>query len=73
MAGCSGFVQYTMAGVIFTIGFSNPSVGNNKVGIGFSGKGVTIDPLAALRLHVFFYKKPSEGPSIKSFLIFFKF
>ena len=43
MAGCSGYVQYSMSGVILTIGFSNPSVGNNKVGVGFSGKVVSID------------------------------
>lgn len=40
MAGCSGYVQYKFLGVIFTIGFSNPSVGNNKVGVGISGKKV---------------------------------
>ncbi|XP_066912782.1 uncharacterized protein [Clytia hemisphaerica] len=42
-AGCSGYVQYRLCGdrtKILTIGFSNPSVGNNKVGVGFTGKQV---------------------------------
>ena len=41
MAGCSGYVQYKVLGVVLTIGFSNPSVGNNKVGVGLSGKQVS--------------------------------
>ena len=51
MAGCSGYVQYAMSGVILTIGFSNPSVGNNKVGVGFSGKVVSIQSYSIIIKH----------------------
>ena len=34
LAGCSGYVTYKMNGNIVTIAFSNPSAGNNKVGVG---------------------------------------
>lgn len=39
MAGCSGFVQYMMNGNTLTVGFSNPSVGDNKVGVGIAQTG----------------------------------
>nr|XP_012567076.1 uncharacterized protein LOC100199298 isoform X3 [Hydra vulgaris] len=40
MSGCSGYVQYLMNGSLVTIGFSNPSVGTNKLGVsaGVDGK-----------------------------------
>lgn len=37
MAGCSGYVTYRMFNTDITFGFSNPSVGNNKLGIGTAG------------------------------------
>ena len=40
LAGCSGYVTYRMFDTDITIAFSNPSVGNNKLGVGISGKGV---------------------------------
>ena len=42
MAGCSGYVQYEISGQVLTIGFSNPSAGKNKVGIGLTGKKVKL-------------------------------
>ena len=45
MAGCSGYVQFRISGIILTIAFSNPSVGNNKVGVGMSGKMVILNIL----------------------------
>ena len=40
LAGCSGYVTYEVDGTNITIGFSNPSVGTNKLGVGTQGKGV---------------------------------
>lgn len=40
LAGCSGYVTYRMFDTVITIAFSNPSVGNNKLGVGTSGKRV---------------------------------
>ena len=40
LAGCSGYVTYRMFDTDITIAFSNPSVGNNKLGVGTSGKRV---------------------------------
>ncbi|XP_066917806.1 uncharacterized protein [Clytia hemisphaerica] len=40
MAGCSGYVQYRINGQVLTIGFSNPSAGKNKVGVGLTGKKI---------------------------------
>ena len=37
LSGCSGYVQYEICGDVVTIGFSNPSVGTNKVGVGVGG------------------------------------
>ena len=37
--GCSGWVQYRMNETVVTIGFSNPRVGYNKLGIGTNGEG----------------------------------
>ena len=39
-AGCSGYVTYRMFDTNITIAFSNPSVGNNKLGDGTGGKKV---------------------------------
>ncbi len=39
-AGCSGYVNYTLNSQIVTIGFSNPVMGTNKLGIGTTGKSV---------------------------------
>jgi len=43
LAGCSGYVQYKMSGTVITIGFSNPTFGTNKLGVGTTGKGVWDD------------------------------
>ncbi|KXJ27441.1 hypothetical protein AC249_AIPGENE2602 [Exaiptasia diaphana] len=43
MAGCSGYVTYRMLNTDITIGFSNPSVGNNKLGVGTTGHKVWDD------------------------------
>ncbi len=40
LAGCSGYVQYSMNGTDVTIAFSNPAVGTNKLGVGTNGKSV---------------------------------
>ena len=40
LAGCSGTVTYTMNNTQVTFGFSNPSVGTNKLGVGTSGRAV---------------------------------
>ena len=40
LAGCSGTVSYRMNNTEVTFGFSNPSVGTNKVGVGTSGRAV---------------------------------
>ena len=40
VAGCSGMVTYTMNHTEVTFGFSNPSVGTNKLGVGTSGRDV---------------------------------
>eukprot|EP00111_Clytia_hemisphaerica_P007998 TCONS_00023235-protein len=40
MAGCSGYVQYRINDQVLTIGFSNPSAGSSKVGVGLIGKKV---------------------------------
>ena len=37
LAGCSGYVTYQMGGIEFSIAFSNPSVGTNKLGVGLDG------------------------------------
>ncbi|XP_074620183.1 uncharacterized protein LOC141878991 [Acropora palmata] len=37
LAGCSGYVTYQIAGTEFSIAFSNPSVGKNKLGVGLDG------------------------------------
>ena len=42
MAGCSGYVQYLVNGNTVTIAFSNPSVGNNKVGVGIQQNGTLV-------------------------------
>ena len=39
-AGCSGYAQFNMSGVVVTIAFSNPSAGTNKLGVGTTGKNV---------------------------------
>lgn len=39
-AGCSGYTQYKMAGIIVTIAFSNPDAGANKINIGTDGMSV---------------------------------
>lgn len=43
LAGCSGYVTYNIFGSNITIGFSNPTVGVNKVGVGTGGKKVWDD------------------------------
>ena len=40
LAGCSGYVTYEMGPKEVTIGFSNPVVGYNKLGVGTSGSTV---------------------------------
>ena len=40
LAGCSGTVTYTMNHTQVTFGFSNPSAGTNKLGVGTSGREV---------------------------------
>ena len=40
LAGCSGYVTYVVDGTDVTIGFSNPSSGSNKLGVGTEGKCV---------------------------------
>ena len=39
LAGCSGYVTYQIGGTEFSIAFSNPSVGKNKLGVGLDGRG----------------------------------
>ena len=39
-AGCSGYVTYKMGSTEVTIGFSNPLVGFNKLGVGTDGSTV---------------------------------
>lgn len=39
-AGCSGYVTYSMFDTNITIAFSNPFLGNNKLGVGTGGKKV---------------------------------
>lgn len=41
--GCSGYVNYLADGGDVTFGYSNPSIGTNKLGVGNSGKGVWDD------------------------------
>ena len=43
LAGCSGYVTYKMFDTDITIGFSNPSAGTNKLGVGTGGKSVWDD------------------------------
>ena len=43
LAGCSGYVQYEIGNTVVTIGFSNPSVGSNKLGVGTGGMSVWDD------------------------------
>ena len=43
LAGCSGTVTYTMNHTQVTFGFSNPSSGSNKLGVGTSGRKVWDD------------------------------
>ena len=38
LAGCSGYVTYQIGGTEFSIAFSNPSVGKNKLGVGLDGR-----------------------------------
>jgi hypothetical protein len=40
LAGCSGYVNYTLGTGEVTIAFSNPSVGSNKLGVGVGGHDV---------------------------------
>ena len=35
--GCSGYVTYQIGGTEFSIAFSNPSIGRNKLGVGVDG------------------------------------
>ncbi len=58
LTGCSGYVDYTLNMGTVTIGFSNPYVGSNKVGIGTDGKGVWDD-----------MSSHDYGPFIKEFTI----
>lgn len=37
LTGCSGYVTYRMIDTEFSIAFSNPSVGTNKLGVGLDG------------------------------------
>ena len=38
LAGCSGYVTYEMEGTEFSIAFSNPLIGTNKLGVGLDGE-----------------------------------
>lgn len=40
LAGCSGFISYTMNAAVVTIAFSNPVSGSNKLGCGNGTKSV---------------------------------
>lgn len=40
LAGCSGYVQYEIGGVLIAFGFSNPVWGWNKLGVGTGGMEV---------------------------------
>lgn len=40
LSGCSGYTSYDINGTVITFGFSNPSSGKNKVGVGVGGKTV---------------------------------
>lgn len=40
LAGCSGYTSYDINGTVVTFGFSNPSSGKNKLGVGVGGKTV---------------------------------
>ena len=42
-AGCSGYVTYNMFHTDITIAFSNPSVGDNKLGVGKGGQDVWME------------------------------
>ena len=37
LAGCSGYVTYQIGGSEFSVAFSNPVVGTNKLGVGLDG------------------------------------
>lgn len=38
LSGCSGYVTYRMSGTEFSIAFSNPLIGTNKLGVGPDGE-----------------------------------
>ena len=43
LAGCSGTVDYKINETCVTFGFSNPSAGSNKLGVGTTGRSVWDD------------------------------
>ena len=45
LAQCSGYVTYQIGGTEFSIAFSNPSVGTNKLGVGLDG-GRTLENMS---------------------------
>ena len=45
LAGCSGYVQYEIGGVVVTFAFSNPSSGRNKLGVGTADGKVVWDKM----------------------------
>ncbi|WP_343644170.1 hypothetical protein [Chryseobacterium sp.] len=40
LAGCSGYITYILCNTLFTVAFSNPVSGRNKLGVGLDGKDV---------------------------------
>jgi hypothetical protein len=40
LAGCSGYINYTLNNQIVTIAFSNPKIGSNKLGCGVGGQKI---------------------------------
>ena len=66
-AGCSGYVTYKIFNTDITIAFSNPTVGNNKLGVGTGGKSVW-DHMSSNDYERFTLKiESSDGQAIMQF------
>ena len=62
-AGCSGYVTYKMFDTDITIAFSNPSAGDNKLGVGTGGQNVW-DSMESHDYTMFTVKKDSSDEKV---------
>ena len=66
-AGCSGYVTYQIGGAEFSIAFSNPVFGRNKLGVGLDGK-ITLEEMSNHNYELFFEFFRLEGGKMLQFI-----